>query len=714
MRVASIAAGLGALLAAQACAQEAPEWVARIRPDHPRVFLNADTLPEVRALAQGPLAEHFAAVKAKVDEREGELSAEGDWGAHAMCAALVWRVTGDEHYLERARYMLDRSLEHYHGRVAEGRSVNWYSNTRIMALAAFDWIFDAEPEEWRVAWGRSMLDHLADVLPGGVPNLGVPEVSPVNRSGITTGFYGTPSLMWYAGLAMVGEGIDAERALDYLVRGHDLYIQLLEHRRAAAGDDGGAASATLGYALGAYPWAEFNFFHTWESATGENLAEQWPYVALFANYIMWNYLPGGREFGYGDAGHTTNKLPAGQMPLHIAQMMHFYCEAHPEWVALMRHMREQMFPGGYPTLTWGCHPLLLTRMDLAPPPMDPGELPHARHFEGMGQVFMRSGSGAEGTYALFNAGGVLRQHRHFDNLDFWIYHRGFLTVDSGTRANEDAGEHLQNYYAQTVAHNCVLIDMPDEPVSPYWNGPVHVQEGGQYIANASALVAFETNDLFSYVAGDATAAYRPEKCELCTRQMVFVYPNHFVIFDRVRSTQPEYRKRWLVHTAREPRIDGATIVADHEEGRMFCRTLLPADAVLTAIGGEGRRFMAGGRNWELPPGVEFTEMMGWGRVEVSAPEPAQEQVFLHLIEVGDQTRQAMSAAERISGEGSEGVRFDQTAQRSAGDGTVEVSFATTGDLAGHIRVVRGDEVLVDADLAREVQPQEGLASTGGQ
>ncbi len=250
--------------------------------------------------------------------------------------------------------------------------------------------------------------------------------------------------------------------------------------------------------------------------------------------------------------------------------------------------------------------------------------------------------------------------------------------------------------------------MPGEPVSPYWNGPVHVQEGGQYIADASELVAFETNDLYSYVAGDATAAYRPEKCELCTRQMVFVYPDHFVIFDRVRSTQADYRKRWLVHTAREPRIDGATIIADHEEGRMFCRTLLPADAVLTAIGGEGQRFMAGGRNWELPPGVEFTELMGWGRVEVAAPEPAQERLFLHLIEVGDQTRQAMSAAERISGEGGEGVRF------AAGNRTVEVSFATSGDLAGHIRIARGDEVLADAEVTREVQPQEGLATPDGQ
>ncbi len=692
--------------ALQACAQERPEWVSRIRADRPRVFLNEDQWPAVRARAEGTMAEHYARLKAQADGLPEELEVK-DYGDIVTNVAFVWKLTGDDRYLQLTRDLLDRSLEHYHACVAAGQSVNWYSYSRMTALAAYDWIFEEMPEQWRVEWGRRMLDHLRDVLPGGVSSLGVPQVSPVNRSGITTGFYGTPSLMWYAGLAMLDAGVDDERALDYLVRGHDLYIQLLEHRRNAAADDGGSASPTLGYALAAYPFAEFNFLLSWESATGENLAEQWPHVALFANYVMWNYLPGGLEFGYGDAYHTDNKISTWLMPQHIAQMMHFYSETRPEWVALMRHLRETMFTGGYSTSRWGAHPLLLMRMEQAPPPMDPGDLPHARHFEGMGQIFMRSGPGPEDTFALFNAGGVLSQHRHFDNLNFWIYHRGFQTVDSGTRANEDAGEHLQNYYAQTVAHNCVLIDMPGEEVSEYWNGTVHVQEGGQYLAKGSEVVAFETNDQFTYVAGDATGGYRAEKCEQCVRQMVFVYPDHFVIFDRVRSTQPEYTKRWLLHTAREPRIDGMTVAADQGEGRLFCRTLLPADAVLTPVGGDGQQFMCGGRNWPVPPGVELTEMMGWGRIEVSAPQPSAQQDFLHVLQVGDAAGEAepmaMDPVERIEGDGLVGARL------IAGDRTIEVSFATEGEVAGRIRIIRGGEVLGDRDLTREVQPQEGLA-----
>ncbi len=680
--------------AASACAQERPDWVDRIRDDHPRAFLNDDTWPEVRKMAEGPMADHYAKMKEHVDGLPEQLEID-DHGVSAVQAAFVWKFTGDDAYLQRTREMLDRSVEFYHQRIEQRKAVHWYSSSRICALTAFDWIFDEMPAEWREQWGRSMLDHIADVQPGGVPG-----IERCNRSGHTTGFYGTQSLLWYAGLAMLDEGIDDERALDYLVRGRDKYIALLEHRRKAAGDDGGAASPTLNYCMGAYPWAEFNFFHTWESATGENIAPDWPYKALFANYVMWNWLPGGLQFGYGDVRHTNNRIPSGRMPLHIAQMMHFYSEVQPRWVALMRYMREEMFTGGYLLSHWPCNPFLLTRMDEAPEPMDPGDLPHARHFANMGQIFMRSGSGPEETYALIAAGGILRQHRHYDNGHFTIYHQGHLALDSGTRWGNS--EQLQNYYAQTVAHNCVLIDMPDEPISDYWNGTVHVQEGGQYKQIGSDVVAFETDDLLTYVAADCTEAYRPEKCEQAVRQFVFIYPDHFVVFDRARSTEDDYRKRWLLHTAREPQIDGAIISAEQDQGRIFCRTLLPEDAEFTAIGGEGQRFMAGGRNWALAENVKFFELMGWGRVEMAAPTPSAQQNFLHVIQVGDLELSEMDDVERIDDEGMVGTRI------YAGDRTIEVSFATEGDVGGHVRITRGEDALTDRALTEEVQPQEGL------
>jgi len=43
-----------------ACAQ-GPDWN-QVRSDHPRLYCNADTWPEIKARAEGPLAAHFARV----------------------------------------------------------------------------------------------------------------------------------------------------------------------------------------------------------------------------------------------------------------------------------------------------------------------------------------------------------------------------------------------------------------------------------------------------------------------------------------------------------------------------------------------------------------------------------------------------------------------------------------------------------------------------
>ena len=91
----------------------------------------------------------------------------------------------------------------------------------------------------------------------------------------------------------------------------------------------------------------------------------------------------------------------------------------------------------------------------------------ARHFETSGQVFLRSAWTPDATYALFTAGGTFKEHRHFDEAGFIIYKKGFLALDSGTRAYQD-DYNLAYYYAQTVAHNCVLIHRANEPMPVHW------------------------------------------------------------------------------------------------------------------------------------------------------------------------------------------------------------------------------------------------------
>jgi len=693
------------------------DWKAALRRDHPRLFFNSDSWPTVKARALDQERELFESIRSRMDElaARGELEA-GDYGNQASEAAFVYRVTDQEKYLDLARRLLVTSIEYYHQCYRERRTVSWYSFSRINLWAAWDWIYnDLDPGE-RSRLAGSFLLALRNTMPTGDYRGPREPFEQENWSGPESGFYGEMSIAWYAGLATWGEGIEDTLADRFVTDGYNQYLELLRYRSAAAGDDGGSASAALNYALAAYPWAEFNFFHSFRSATGRDIAPDWPYVARLSGYIFWNWLPGGLHLGSGDDYHTNNRVPTGGLGLHLTQIEHFYAGRLPEYARVSRWLMAKMNRERRSTFPWTR--FLLTGTAPAGDTTLPAVLPLARHFENMGQIFFRSGSGPDDTYALFTIDGTLENHKHFDHNHFAIYHRGFLALDTGSRP--EPGIHLYNYYCRTIAHNCVLIYMPGEQMPSYWGKKIGLpapgeealpppNDGGQREVLGSRPVAFETNEHYAYVAGDATATYHPDKCELALRQFVFLPPDIFVVFDRVTSDRPEYAKTWLLHTGTEPAIAGSEFHADQDQGRLFCRTVWPRDAALSKVGGPGKQFWSGGRNWPLPESFrtpDTTQLLGQWRVEVKPSAAAGEDFFLHLIQTGGLETGSMVQSKAVSTPGNLGVSF------SRGDTSYEVTFGTAGEASGRIRISRGGRSLVDRELARSVQPQAGFAGGG--
>lgn len=709
-------------LGAAGAAPELPEWAGKIRRDHPRLFFNNDTWPAVRDRTLGAEKAWYDTIRARVDRLaqevgDGPIATPRDLGPESAWAAFVYRISGEPRYLDLAKKALEASLRYYEQCYEERKAVNWYSTTRVHATLTWDWLFNDLTEAERTEYFSRLVTVLNKVYTAR------PRIPRESLSDHVTGYYGVTNCRWFIGCTGLGTGIEEELVREWLAIGYSDNMKLLEHRKAACGDDGGSASPTLGYAFEAYPWSEQNFFYTWWSATGENIAPDWPHSAWLANYVLWNWIETDdrpMEFGYGDTPHTRNLLPLTHMYTHMANVRHLYGKKAPEAAALARYLQEKLPDNNKRYATaWFIYPFLLTELESSPAPFKPEQLPHARNFETMGQLYMRSGTGATDTYCLFTCGGTLRQHRHFDALNFVIYHQGHLALDTGTRYEEfQNGQHLANYYAQSVAHNCVLVHQPGEPPARYWGGTVESNYGGQHQQLGSVLKAFETNDHYVYAAGDATACYLhgpvkregqpdlPEKVSLVTRQIAFLMPNHFVIFDRVTATDPAYQKDWLLHTAHAPVITGKTVRADHVKGRLFSRTLLPADATLTPVGGPGKEFWTG-KNWDIVRGnltPENLAMMGQWRVEVKPGAARAEDHFLHVIQVGDQSLEQMDAVELIEAEGAVGARV-QTER-----GTWEVTFATRGELGGHIRRL-GGPTAIDAALATTVTPQVGILAT---
>lgn len=710
----------GLLLAGSALAATAlPEWTQRIRQDHPRLFFNRTTWPQVRARAlgaerawYGKLETEVAALLARRTDL-GPSTAE-DLGVEAAKAAFVFLMTEDPRHLDLARRCMAASLRHYEACFAQRQPVNWQARSRVHAIMAWDWLHDHLDDAVR----GDYLSRFVRVLDGVIH--AQPPILRENLGDYRSGFYGIKNCLWFIACAGFGTGVATEKIDEWLVWGHDENLRLLEFRRAACGDDGGGSTAALGYVLGAYPWSEQNFFYTWLSSTGQNIATDWPHSALLPHYFLWNWIsanPRPLTHGWGDVHHTDNLLPLHrELPTHIANIRHLFGHTAPQAADLAQHVLGLMRNQGHST-NWFIYPFLWTGLAPSQQAFTPAALPKGRHFEGMGQTFLRSGTGTEDTYCLFTCGGVITHHRHYDALNFVIYHRGFLALDSGTRQDEFVnGAHLANYYAQTVAHNCVVIHQPGEPPAQYWGGEVTGNHGGQHKKLGSIVRAFETHDDYVYVAGDGTAAYRHgaqatadgrplgEKCTEVTRQLVFIPPHHFVIFDRVGATDPAYRKDWLLHTAQQPVIQDRTFRADQGEGRLFCQTLLPADARLTAVGGEGKEFWAAGKNWSIDaPALKphQRDLIGRWRVEVTPGAARADDVFLHVIQVGSKDLARMDEATRVETDARAGVRLQIRGE------TWQVAFNRKGPLGGRIARI-GRERNLDRELTDRVTPQVGV------
>lgn len=659
---------------------------------HPRLLFNDTQWPAIKARAAGSLKFHFDALQKQSAELPVEPEIK-DWGHEALTAAFVYRVTREPQLLAKTRTLLKNSLDFYEQRYAEARPVNWYSFSRIDWLVALDVVWNEVPEAERKPLARRMLEHVQQIGQASQKIRG--EAS----SGPRQGFYGPQSIYWFAGLLFYGTGIDDAAAQKLLQDGYDGYQEMLHIRAAIAGSDGGTSSGTLNYALATYPLAEWQFFHSWRAAFHEDIALHWSYPALLARYLNWNWLPGGREFGYGDAPHTQNMIYGNWLYLHMKHIVYFYGKHAPEMAMLAERMAEKVVAAGYTadTRRFRDHylitgpgatvlPYLLGSMDAAltsasSPPGERGV--EGMFFKNMGQLFIRSGVGEDDTYLLISGDGMLESpnHRHYDSGSFTLYHRGFLALDSGTRLGQ--GNHMENYYGQTVAHNSLLIEMPGEPVAPYWFRKPDQQYGGQYRFTGSKVVDFFTRDNWAYAAYDLTPVYRKEKAREVTRQFVFLAPDILIIFDRVTSTNADYVKRWLFHSANEPQVNGRQFTVEQGKGRLIATTLLPVDARLTSVGGPGKEFLVGDKNYPIDPRYlvrgQVPELIGRWRMEVQPGQPRESDVFLHVLEIGDKARVSTAEPQVATSDDSVSVRLTVT-----GGKVVMLNFNRKGSIGGSI------------------------------
>jgi len=349
---------------------------------------------------------------------------------------------------------------------------------------------------------------------------------------------------------------------------------------------------------------------------------------------------------------------------------------------------------------------------------------------GAGYVQMRSkGWAPDSTVVEFKCGDFVWTHTHPNHSNsFWIFHKGRLAVQGGSYGADKCwhGGSGSHYFTQSISSNTMLIFQPGEFTHPGGPGAGDLEEpgvipnpGGQrmrwaigqtcftfdeYLRRKKELgpldslfetgdiTAFERGKAYTYVQGDATMAYNnPRFCyaykgrknkpkiDLFTRSMAYLPgTNDLVVFDRVRSLDPAWRKAWLCHFQGKPEVNGRIVKAQvpgHIEdfdgdivrvtwadgvlkppdptdpGRLFIRTFLPAEHYIRRIGGDGYQAWSNGKNRTGDGHKNLKVDTGRWRVEVSPAKPARFDNFLHLIHICDTRTKQMPPAEVVAGKG---------------------------------------------------------------
>ena len=207
------------------------------------------------------------------------------------------------------------------------------------------------------------------------------------------------------------------------------------------------------------------------------------------------------------------------------------------------------------------------------PGLDLSGLPNVMHFQGQGEVVVRSGFRATDTWVYLRSGPIYNGHQHDDQGNLLIEaHGGELFV-------ENAG----NGQGRSSNHN--TLGVGGDQIE-YGNNEVqHVQPiDGTSQGRGKVTEAHQSNE-YTYVATDFSNAYAdgqvaPPKDGKVTREMVVILPDIVVVRDRVTGSSPI---ELLLHTwSGDATTDSGaqTITVVNGSGQGWVKTLLPASAAI--------------------------------------------------------------------------------------------------------------------------------------
>ncbi|MCL4203989.1 MAG: heparinase II/III family protein [Pirellulaceae bacterium] len=695
-------------------------------PEHPRLYLRPEHVAQLPARLRNPVLQPVVTRLESMARRSPQSRVEWD--------ALQYLVQPDR---ERGRATIGRALDLLKRTELADRQDACRETGRMMVTGAivYDWLHPLLTADDKQAFVTELI-RLAKTQECGYPP---------TRQGSVTGHSSEAMIMRdmiSAGIAIYDEDPEMYRlaagrffrehlpARNWLVNGH-AYHQ---------GDSYGAHR----YSWDTYPLWIFDRLGAGNVYNPEQ---------RFVPYL-WVYTtrPDGQRLRAGDTFMTSR--PRGQPWSEFVGTL-FTASYYGDGTLLSQFLRQ-----GGSSESEAIFEFLWRDTRLQAKPLD--DLPLSRYFGSpFGWMVARTGWEQDAAIAEMKINEYnFVNHQHLDAGAFQIYYRGALAIDSGLYSGSSGAygsPHCQNYYWRTIAHNSLLVYDPDETFGKSGYG----NDGGQRLAGNRSEArtldvlldparGYRTGQVlahgfgpdpqtpdFTLLEGDITAAYS-SKVRQVVRSFVFLnlrnpqVPAAMVVFDRVVSSDPAFRKYWLLHTQEEPRIEDSTAVVDctrhDQQGRLLLDVLLPAagNRQLTSIGGPGREFWVFGTNFanDTEPGrLERSSLEpGAWRIELSPGSPADEDLFLTAMQVTDRTHakrlpvRLVELSERVGAllerpDGHRLVLFRRDAARSPQPVTIDLAgLGTTGVLVAHLAPGRWRLQQSGSTAVREIQVTQELGA----
>lgn len=283
----------------------------------------------------------------------------------------------------------------------------------------------------------------------------------------------------------------------------------------------------------------------------------------------------------------------------------------------------------------------------APTDPRPGE-PLDLFVPGMGRMLSRTGWGTNATWLTYKLSWSHVDHQLEDGNQFEWFRRGEWLTRELTGYDLDAGSSDDHNTLALENDRPSLTDTNDPRYFMYLRG----SQWGNLCAGDPRILAVSSNSSFVAITGDATPLYNSvyeNSTDIlhASRSLVWLKPDHLIIYDRANSKTSGRFKRFWLNTPTNAVIAGNLATVSLASGQqLFSTTLLPTNALISTE-----------LYTNLDPGAygiygfqALLQPMAY-RLRVEAPNGPASARFLHVLQGADSGIRADAAAIIVSSRG---------------------------------------------------------------